>query len=51
MTELQEAGGVSYMDVTFLNDATEALLEVRECARVLVCNIIRVRSLKIGAVS
>jgi hypothetical protein len=29
MQELQEAGGLAYSDVTFLNDATEALLEVR----------------------
>lgn len=28
MAELQSAGGLSYTDVTFLNDATEALLEV-----------------------
>jgi hypothetical protein len=32
MSELQEAGGLSYTDVTFLNDATEALLEVRGVA-------------------
>ena len=29
MAELQEAGGLAYSDVTFMNDATEALLEVR----------------------
>ena len=29
MSELQETGGLAYSDVTFLNDATEALLEVR----------------------
>ena len=31
MAELQEAGGFTYSDVTFLNEATEALLEVRAC--------------------
>jgi hypothetical protein len=33
MAELLEAGGLAYSDVTFMNDATEALLEVRAPAR------------------